>query len=311
MPAGARSSPSGSPAPAHAVTSPAGTREHLTRDESRASAAGRPPASQPEPRQPDASQPEPSQPAASQPEPSQPAASQPEPSQPDASKREPSQPDASQPEPSQPHASQPQPSKREPSQPDAGRPDALRLTAPAGPAQATADSQIAGKATADGKLLYRRLTPVVMWWAWLAFAVFCLVDVVIPAHSYLSIEVVAGLLAITAAVYACTLRPRVIADDESVVIHNPFREHRVGWGAVRGVFLGDSVEFTCARPAPKKDKTIYCWALYGGRRPFPAQDGAQCPHLRRERSPAAERPRSADGGRAGPPLQGRAGARRA
>ncbi len=34
---------------------------------------------------------------------------------------------------------------------------------------------------------------------------------------------------------------------------------------MRGVFLGDSVELNCARPAPKKDKTVYCWALYTGR----------------------------------------------
>jgi hypothetical protein len=52
-----------------------------------------------------------------------------------------------------------------------------------------------------------------------------------------------------------------------VVIHNPFREHRVSWGAVRGVFLGDSIEFSCARPPPKKDKSVYCWALYTARRP--------------------------------------------
>ncbi len=68
---------------------------------------------------------------------------------------------------------------------------------------------------ADGKILYRRLTPLVLWWVWLAFCAFCLADVVIPAHSYLSVEVLAGLLAVTAGVYACTLRPRVIADDEA------------------------------------------------------------------------------------------------
>ncbi len=146
--------------------------------------------------------------------------------------------------------------------------------APAPPAkqvpakQATdASSPTTGKVTADGKVLYRRLTPFVLWWAWVAFAVFCLVDVVFPAHSYFSIEFVAGLLTVTAVVYACAVRPRVLADEESVVIQNPFRDHRVRWGAVQGVFLGDSVELSCARPAPKKDKSIYCWALYTARRP--------------------------------------------
>jgi hypothetical protein len=58
----------------------------------------------------------------------------------------------------------------------------------------------------------------------------------------------------------------VLADDKSVLVYNPFRDHHLRWGAVRGVFLGDSIEFSCARPAPKKDKTIYCWALYTARR---------------------------------------------
>jgi hypothetical protein len=172
-------------------------------------------------------------------------------------------------------------------EPQISKPDVRRLTGSAGPAKGTgvhqptaanaaadsaitgktaADSATTGKATADGKILYRRLTPIVVWWAWLAFAAFCLADVVIPAHSYVSLEVVAGLLTVTAVVYACALRPRVIADDDSVLVHNPFRDHRVRWGAVRGVFLGDSVEFSCARAAPKKDKTIYCWALYTARR---------------------------------------------
>ena len=124
-----------------------------------------------------------------------------------------------------------------------------------------------GKPTADGKILYRRLTPIVLWWIWVAFAIFCLADVVIPAHSYLSIEFVAGLLALTVGVYASTVRPKVIADEESVVVQNPFRDHRINWGAVRGVFLGDSVEFSCARAGGKKDKTIHCWALYAARRP--------------------------------------------
>jgi len=71
---------------------------------------------------------------------------------------------------------------------------------------------------------------------------------------------------VTGIVYATTLRPRVIADDEGLSVHNPFRDHRIGWGAVNAVYLGDSVELSCARTAPRTDKTVYCWALYSGRR---------------------------------------------
>ncbi|MGO8959837.1 MAG: hypothetical protein ACLQFR_21080 [Streptosporangiaceae bacterium] len=181
------------------------------------------------------------------------------------------QPVASQSQAGQPGVSQPQAGPPDGARPGAGQPAPRQLTAAAGPAgqvkPAGPDVQKPGKVTADGKILYSRLTPFVLWWTWVAFAVFCLADVVFPAHSYFSIEFAAGLLAVTAGIYASTLRPRVIADDEAVAVHNPFRDHKVSWGGVRGVFYGDSVELTCARPAGKKDKTIYCWALYTARRP--------------------------------------------
>jgi hypothetical protein len=122
------------------------------------------------------------------------------------------------------------------------------------------------KAVADGKTVFRLSTQFVIWWAWIAFAIFNVFELVIRDRDYFSIEVMAALLAITGLAYACALRPKVVADDEAVVVYNPFRDHKVPWGAVNGVFLGDSVELSCARQAPKKDKTIYCWALYSGRR---------------------------------------------
>jgi hypothetical protein len=126
-------------------------------------------------------------------------------------------------------------------------------SAPVGPDQAV-------------KAVFRRGGPVVLWWLWVAFAVFNFLDVAVRDRDYFSFELTAGLLAVTAVAYACGLRPRVVADDDAVYVYNPYREHLVGWGGVNGVFLGDSVEITCARPSPKDGKTIYCWALYSGRR---------------------------------------------
>jgi hypothetical protein len=122
------------------------------------------------------------------------------------------------------------------------------------------------KATKDGRTLFRRGTPFILWWLWVAFAIFNLVQIVIPDHNYFSLELGVGLLAVTGLAYATGLRPRVIASDEGIVVHNPVRDHLARWGAVSGVYLGDSVELSCARPAPRKDKTIYCWALYSNRR---------------------------------------------
>lgn len=244
-PAGAGSN-AGSPSVGRSDAGEGDPRDPATREDARDSAIGQPQSGQFQSAPPPDGQPPPSPPQ------SAPAAGQPAASQPQPRSRPASRPTASQPQPSPPPLSK------------AG---AWRLTGPAGPVKATAvDGLTTGKATLGGKILYRRLTPIALAWAWLAFVVFCLADIVIPAHSYLSLEVVAGLLTVSALVYACAVRPRVIADDESVLVHNPFRDHHLRWGAVRGVFLGDSVEFGCARPAPKKDKTIYCWALYTARR---------------------------------------------
>ncbi len=134
------------------------------------------------------------------------------------------------------------------------------------PAGATAASSTPWKKAADGRTVFRRGTPFVLWWVWVAFAIYNVAQIAIPDHDYFSLELSAGLLAVTALIYACTVRPRVLADDEGVLVHNPFRDHRIRWGALTGVYLGDSVELGCARPAPQKEKTIYCWALHSGRR---------------------------------------------
>jgi hypothetical protein len=122
------------------------------------------------------------------------------------------------------------------------------------------------KATKDGRTVFRRGTPFILWWIWIAFVIFNVIQVIIPDHDYFSLELTAGLLAVTGVAYATALRPRVIASDEGIVVHNPIADHLARWGAVSGVYLGDSVELNCARPTPRKDKTVYCWALYSNRR---------------------------------------------
>lgn len=118
----------------------------------------------------------------------------------------------------------------------------------------------------DGRTVFRLVSPIVTWWAWVVFAIVILAVVAIPAHNYFSAELAAGLAAVTAVLYATAMRPRVFADDDGVRVQNPLRDHQVGWGALSDVYIGDMVEFSCARPAPRRNKTIYCWALYSRRR---------------------------------------------
>jgi len=138
-----------------------------------------------------------------------------------------------------------------------------------GPAAAGAGAsrlRSAWRTTADGRTIFRLIPPLLLWWVWIAFAVINLADLVIQSRDWFSLEILAGLLVATGIMYACTLRPKVISDADGLTIRNPFRDYRVPWGGVAGVFLGDSVEIHCERPAPKRAKTIYSWALYSPRR---------------------------------------------
>jgi len=105
---------------------------------------------------------------------------------------------------------------------------------------------------------YRLAPPVVLWWVWLAFVAANVADWAVQGTSAgLALTVGAIMLAVTGAVYALALRPRVVTDEEGITVLNPFRDHRVPWTAVRDV---DTAEWVLVRTAG--DKTICCWALY-------------------------------------------------
>ena len=127
------------------------------------------------------------------------------------------------------------------------------------------------------------VTPVIVWWVWLAFAVVNLVDLVWQGSGHFVAVVVALLVTITGVVYACALRPRVVADEAGIRVLNPVRDHRVPWGTVRAVDVGDWVRVHCA-PDPdgvsRAEKTIDSWALFA-----PARTRLRAE--RRARDPAA------------------------
>lgn len=113
---------------------------------------------------------------------------------------------------------------------------------------------------------FRHSAPLVLWWAWVAFMLWNFYDIATSHLGIRSVRVVAALLLVSGIMYACTLHSRVECDDEGVTVYNPVQDHHVPWGGVEGIYLGDSVEFCCHRPAPQSDKTIYSWALYSRRR---------------------------------------------
>jgi PH (Pleckstrin Homology) domain-containing protein len=139
------------------------------------------------------------------------------------------------------------------------------VSAPNKPA-AAAVAATAGRLLADGRRIYRLVTALVVWWVWVIFAAASVADLVIQSHDFLSVKFALGLLTVTGLVFACTLWPKVIADDVGLVVRNPLRSFAIPWTAVKAIYLADSVEIQCARGPDKKDKTVYCWALSAARR---------------------------------------------
>lgn len=105
---------------------------------------------------------------------------------------------------------------------------------------------------------YRLAPPVAAWWVWLAFVAANVADWVVQGTSAgLALTTGAIMLAVTGAVYALALRPRVVADEDGITVLNPFRDHQVPWTAVRDVH---TAEWVLVRA--DGDKAICCWALY-------------------------------------------------
>ncbi len=118
----------------------------------------------------------------------------------------------------------------------------------------------------DGRVVFRHPAPLVLWWAWVIFALVNIGYLIADGLSIHSVRAIAVLLAVSGVMYACTLHARVEATQDGVTIYNPLRRHHASWGAITDVRLGQSVEFACIRPAPRKPATIYSWALYSSSR---------------------------------------------
>src|ERR1700677_28967 len=94
------------------------------------------------------------------------------------------------------------------------------------------------KTDEQGRTTFRLTGPLILWWAWVVFAVANLLDLVIQSRDWFSLEITGALLVVTGFMYACALRPRVRTDAAGLTVLNPFRSYRVPWGCMDGVFPG-------------------------------------------------------------------------
>ena len=131
--------------------------------------------------------------------------------------------------------------------------------------------------------VFRPAAAVAAWWVWCVVAAVSLADIAMQGGGHIAAVAVAVIAAVTGVMYACALRPRVVAEEAGIVLVNPLREYRVPWAAVTEVDVRDSLRVHCARPAGPpgsgvkggedpggapggRVKVLHSWALVSSRR---------------------------------------------
>lgn len=142
----------------------------------------------------------------------------------------------------------------------------------------------------DDTQTFRSPFAVVIWWAWVLFAVANLIDLAVQGRDHFSVVAAFILVFITGVVYTTAQRPRIIAGDDGVLIVNPLREHRIGWAAVAAVEATELLRVRCEWPPSRGQavpgkRLVYSWAVHSSRRrQVTAQLRSQRPRLRPERT---------------------------
>jgi len=115
---------------------------------------------------------------------------------------------------------------------------------------------------AGDREVFRSTGSLVLWWLWAVFAAVTLIDLIVQGTGRSAVIMAVLVVAITALVYGCAFRPRIVADATGITVENPLRDHQVPWGAVEKVDAVHAVRVHCV-PAPgaSKSKIINSWAV--------------------------------------------------
>ena len=108
---------------------------------------------------------------------------------------------------------------------------------------------------AANREVFRSGGSFVLWWVWVVIAIVALIDLAIQAHNHSALVMAVLVAAITGAVYACALRPRIVADGGGITVENPLRDHRVPWGAVEKVDAVHAVRVPACRPGASRARS--------------------------------------------------------
>lgn len=108
--------------------------------------------------------------------------------------------------------------------------------------------------------VFRSTAARVIAWAWLVFAAANLVDIAFRGHDLAGMVAAAVLLLGSGIAYVLGLRPRIVADEAGVRLHNPLRDVRVPWPAIRTIDATESVRVSYAAE-DGEERRVGAWAM--------------------------------------------------
>jgi len=149
--------------------------------------------------------------------------------------------------------------------------------------------QSSRKNPADDREVFRSAGSIVLSWAWVLVAVIALIDLAVQGRDRPAVVTALAIIAISAVVYGCAWRPRIVADSSGITVVNPLRDHQVPWAAVSNVDVVNAVRVhTTPAPGAASGKIIYSWAVQSS--PSSARRAARRAGLAKQR-PRLTRPR--------------------
>jgi PH (Pleckstrin Homology) domain-containing protein len=108
--------------------------------------------------------------------------------------------------------------------------------------------------------VFRSTSARVVAWVWLVFAAANLVDIAVRGHDLAGMIAAAVLLLGSGVAYVLGLRPRIVADESGVRLHNPLRDVRVPWPAVREIDATESVRVSYVAE-DGEERRVGAWAM--------------------------------------------------
>jgi hypothetical protein len=124
--------------------------------------------------------------------------------------------------------------------------------------------------------VFRSTPGYVFGWVWMAFAAANLVDIAWRGRDVAAGIAAASLLLGAGVAYVIGMRPRIVADEEFVRLHNPLQDIRLPWRTVDKIETRDAIEIRSG------DRTFRAYALQTSPR---ARVRAEARSRRRDRDP--------------------------